>query len=184
MSFSNFPTKCLAMAALAVVAACDSESTSASSGPLVVDVPAGAVQAAVQRAIPNADGSVTYSVRVMAKDVKVSSFSGTVTFEPGAFELVSVGKPTQNDESHIVNQTDFANGQIRFAVFTPTVLSGIDSGAGVEAFSFTVKPLRPESAANVVASLDVVGKETGTAVAAERIFASPGVMDVAGKLVK
>lgn len=182
MSFSRASIKFLAAGALAAIAACDSDSTAAANSPLVVDVPAGAVQAAVQRSAANADGSVTYSVRVMAKDVKVSSYSGTVSFDPGAFELVSVSKPAVGDESHLVNQADFAKGQIRFAVFTPTVLTGIDSGTGVEAFSFTVKPLRPE--ANVVATLDVVGKETGAAVAAERIFASPGVMDVSGKLVK
>jgi len=141
-----------------------------------VNLPHGSVQAAVVADTSARDGSVTYIVRVLARDVVVSSYQGVVTFAPGALTLVSTSTPTgQAGETYVLNPEGFAQGRIRFAALTTTSFGGAATGDGVEAFRFTVRPYNPASQSGVTATLDVVGTDVGRAVAPDRVLASPGV---------
>ena len=141
------------------------------------NLPHGSVQAAVLADTTAGDGSITFIVRVMARDVVVSSYQGVVTFTPGAFTLVSTSTPAGlAGETYVLNPTGFAEGRIRFAALTTTAFSGVSTGSGVEAFRFTVRPVSLGSqSGGVTATLEVVGTDLGRAVAADRVLASPGV---------
>ena len=175
----------VAVASVALVAAgCQDDHPVAPAPALTTTVPRGGVQAAIQQEPLATDGSITFVVRVMTKDVVMSSYQGTVSFAPGALQLVSAKAPQSADgEAYFLNSAEFAAGRIRFASFTAKSFVGTDAGNGVEAFRFTVRPLRPLEQANLVATLDIVGKETGVGVAADRLYASPGVHDAAGHLI-
>jgi hypothetical protein len=148
-------------------------------------VPRGAVQAAVQQYPATTDGTVTFSVRVLANGVGVGAYSGSITFVPGAFELVDVTLPHGADgEARFQNPGGFDHGVIRFAGFTPTTFAGTSTGDGAEALRFTVRVLTPIESANMRAALNVVSGETGVAISAEQVLASPGVYGVDGRLIK
>ena len=140
-------------------------------------MPPGVVQPAIQQEPISSDGSITFSVRVLANQVGVSAYQGVITFTPGSFELVSADSPTSaGGEGHLVNTEGFASGRIRFAAFTPTTFRETASGNGVEALRLTVRPLRPVDDANLVAALDVVSGETGVSVQANRVLSSSGIV--------
>lgn len=144
--------------------------------PLIASVPPGIVQPAIQQEPISPDGSITFSIRVLANQVGVSAYQGAVTFTPGAFELVSAdAPPSSGGEGHLINAADFAQGRIRFAAFTPTTFRESTSGDGVEAMRITVRPLRPVDDADLVANLDVVSGETGVSVQPNRVLSSSGI---------
>lgn len=152
---------------------------------LTSQVPRGAVQAAVQQQAMATDGTVTFSVRVLANGVGVSAYSGSVTFAPGTFELVDISTPAgQDGEARFHNAAGFAEGVVRFAGFTPTTFSGTQVGDGAEALRFTVRPLAPVEGANLRAALTVVSGETGVAISADQVLASPGVYGPDGRLIR
>lgn len=168
--------------ASAIVAGCSGDSPVAEhqqvdQQPLVASVPPGVVQSAIQQGPVASDGSITFSVRVLANQVGVSAYQGAVTFAPGAFELVSADPPASaGGEGHLINTNDFAQGRIRFAAFTPTTFRETTIGDGVEALRITVRPLRPIDDANLVATLDVVSGETGVSVQPARLLSSQGII--------
>jgi hypothetical protein len=167
-----------------LVAGCHDDPPVAPAPSLTTIVPSGAVQAVIQQESVSADGSMTFVVRVLTKDVIVSSFQGAVTFAPGAFELVSAKSPNAGEaEAYLLNPAQFSNGRILFAAFTPRSFGTASVGSGTEAFRFTVRPLRPLDQANLVATLTAVGRETGVRMAADRVYASPGVHDASGYLI-
>lgn len=175
----------LVLAAMApLAAACHDDAPVAPAPGLTTIVPSGGVQAAIQEEAPAPDGSRTFVVRVMTNDVIVSSYQGNVTFEPGAFELVSVKSPQGGEaEAYFLNAAEFSSGRIHFAAFTPRTFGGSSVGNGMEAFRFTVRAVRTLDQAHLVATLTVVGRETGVRMAADRLYASPGVHDAAGMLI-
>jgi hypothetical protein len=153
------------------------DSHTQASQPLISAVPPGVVQPAIQQEPIAPDGSITFSVRVLANHVAVSAYQGKVTFAPGAFELISVDTPpSAGGEGHFVNAEQFHEGLIRFAAFTPTTFHESTSGDGVEALRLTVRPLRPVDDADLVAELDVVSGETGVSVQANRVLTSSGIV--------
>jgi hypothetical protein len=91
--------------------------------------------------------------------------------------------PAGGGMTAVLNTEKFGEGQIRFAALTPTQFDSITSGSGVEAFRFTVRPLKPTSESGIVATLDVVGTDVGAALGAERMLGSRGVM-VSGRSSK
>ncbi len=168
----------------AVATACQGDHPAAPGPTPGTIIPHGTVQATIQQEPLAADGSVTFIVRVMTNGVVMSSYQGSVTFAPGAFELVSVKAPqSTNGEAYFLNSSEFANGRIRFASFTPNHLPAPTRGTGIEAFRFTVRAARPLEQANLLATLDIVGQDTGVGVAADRLYASPGIYDTAGHLI-
>jgi hypothetical protein len=135
----------------------------------------GAVQAVLEQQTPAADGAVTFVVRVRGNGVTLSSFQGEVTFAPGSLELVAMTTPpSEGGAMRFINPDDFASGRIRFAGLTPTAFSAADVTAGVEAFRFTARALRPLPDVNVVAALDVAGRNSGDVVPAARLYSSSG----------
>lgn len=164
---------------LVLFAACQQDETSSpprTTTPPISEVPSGAVQAMIQQSVDTTGGLTTFVVRVRANDVTVSSYQGTVSFTPGAFELVDKKTPNAGGAVAVLNTDGFAQGRIRFGALTPTQFDSIATASGVEAFRFTVRALRPVGEANLVATLDVVGTDVGAAVGADRMLASPGVM--------
>jgi hypothetical protein len=144
---------------------------------LASTVPSGAAQAAILQDPPASDGSVTFTVRVAAKDVGLSAYQGNVTFTPGTLQLQSFSVPSgAGSEVYVVNQADFASGHIRFAACSATTFAGATEGDGVVAFRFTVRSSSNLAAANIAASLSVVGTESGTGLAPENVLGSAGVL--------
>jgi hypothetical protein len=145
--------------------------------PLISTVPPGVVQPAIQQGAIASDGSITFSIRVLANQVGVSAYQGAITFAPGAFELVSADTPPSvGGEGHLINTEGFDEGRVRFAAFTPTTFHESTNGDGVEALRLTVRPLRPVDDADLVAELDVVSGETGVSVQANRVLTSSGIV--------
>lgn len=163
-------------ASLALLVACQDETIAPPREAPIISVPTGAVQAVIQQEATTADGLVTFVVRVLANNLTVSSFQGTVTFAPGSFELVDKKTPTTGGMTAVLNAEAFAEGRIRFAALTPTQFDSISVGAGVEAFRFTVRPLRAVEESNLVASLDVAGSDVGASIGADRMLGSQGVL--------
>lgn len=168
---------------LVLFAACQDETNAPPREAPIISVPSGAVQALVQQQAPSDDGLVTFVIRVLANGQTVSSYQGTVSFVPGAFELIGKQSPTTGGMTSVLNTEKFAEGKIVFAALTPTRFDSISAGAGIEAFRFTVRPLKPVEESNIVARLDVVGTELGAAIGADRMLASPGVI-MAGRTTK
>ena len=177
------PRRFALAACLLLLVACQDETIALPREEPIITVPSGAVQALIQQEAATADGLVTFVVRVLANDVTISSFQGTVSFAPGSFELVDKKTATGSGMTAVLNAEAFAEGHMRFAALTPTQFDSIAGGSGVEAFRFTVRPLRAVEEAHLVATLDVVGTDAGAAVGADRMLASPGVM-VAGRTTK
>ena len=174
------PRRAALAASLVLLVACQDETISPPREAPIISVPSGAVQAVIQQEATTPDGLVTFVVRVLANNLTISSFQGTVTFNPGSFELVDKKTPAGSGGiTAVLNADKFAEGQMRFAALTPTQFDSIAAGSGIEAFRFTVRPLRAVSDANLVATLDVAGTDVGASIGADRMLASPGVM-VAG----
>ena len=122
----------------------------------------GAVEAVVRQERTNDDGTITFALRVRARDVAVSAFQGTVRFTPGAFELVSVNATNGGGtDMFVVNAAGFASGAIRYAAFTPTSFSAVNSDDGVEVLTVTLRPLRAQAPADVQPALDAVAGPDG-----------------------
>jgi hypothetical protein len=143
------------------------------TSPVVVpaDVPRGAVRADIVQEPLAADGSVTFVVRVRTRDVVLSAFQGVVTFSPGAFELVGVTATDRSGETRLFNEAAFAHGRIRFAAMTPTTFAPAPE-EGIEAFRFTVRPLRAIAEANLEATVEVASEEEGVALDAGSFLVS------------
>jgi len=135
------------------------------TSPVVVpaDVPPGAVRAEIVQEPLGADGSVTFVVRVRTRDRALSAFQGVVTFSAGAFELVDVTATDRGGETRLFNEEEFAHGRIRFAAMTPTTFASAPE-EGIEAFRFTVRPLRAVAEADLEAKLEVASEEDGVAL--------------------
>lgn len=143
------------------------------TSPIVVpaDVPRGAVRADVVQEPLEADGAVTFVVRVRSRDVMLSAFQGMVTFSAGAFELVRVTAPDRSGETRLFNEEEFAQGRIRFAAMTPTTFASTPE-EGIEAIRFTVRPLRAVAEADLSATLEVASEEEGVALDAGSLLMS------------
>jgi hypothetical protein len=165
---------------MALLVACQDETISPPREAPIIAVPSGAVQAVIQQEPATTDGLVTFVVRVLANNLTVSAFQGSVTFAPGSFELVEKRTPAGPGGMTVLNAEGFAEGRIRFGSLTATQFDSIAVGSGIEAFRFTVRPLRPVGESNLLATLEVVGTDMGATVGADRMLASSGVM-VAGR---
>jgi hypothetical protein len=174
------PRRFAVATSMVLLAACQDENIAPTREAPLIAVPSGAAQAVIQQEATTADGLVTFVVRVLANNLTVSSFQGTVAFAPGSFELVDKRTPAGAGGITVLNADGFADGRIRFGALTTTQFDSITVGNGVEAFRFTVRPLRPVQESNLVATLDVVGTDVGATIGADRMLASPGVM-VAGR---
>jgi hypothetical protein len=122
----------------------------------------GAVEAVVRQEEQNADGTITFALRVRARDVAVSAFQGRVAFSPGAFDLVTVSSAQGSSaEMYLVNPAGFTAGEIRFAAFTTTSFTAVNSDDGVEVMRVTVRPLRTIAPSDVGPVLEAVAGPDG-----------------------
>jgi hypothetical protein len=181
---NSAPRRLAAAALLALAVACADDTAAPAAAP-ILEVPSGAVQAAIQQEAQTPDGLTTLVVRVVSNGLSVSSYQGVVRFAPGSLELVETKTPApRSAETHILNVEGFADGAIRFAALTASEFLDAKSTSGTEAFRFTVRALRPIQDAHIVVTLDVVGTDVGSAVAASRVLASPGVQNAAGQIIR
>jgi hypothetical protein len=134
--------------------------------------PTASVRADIVEGAPEADGLLTFAVRVRSRDLSLSAFQGVLTFAPGAFELVSMSTPQRGGETYLFNPEEFSAGRVRFAALSPTTFADALAGDGVEALRVTVRPLRPIDEANLSATLDVAGRESGASIDAARLLPS------------
>ena len=164
--------------ALAVAGCRDEQIASAPLSALTAALPAGSVEAVIQREPGPTPGTVRLTVRVLAKDTVLAAYQGALTFTAGAFELVSVAIPEGTDgEAHLINSTEIAGGRLPFAAYAPERF-GTD-----EAFSLVVRPTLPLDAMHLSAALDVAGVASGRALAATSLRRSAGVRDAAGRML-
>lgn len=127
------------------------------------------VMAVVQREPTAPSGTVRYTVRVIARDLKIAAYQGALTFTPGGLELVSLETPLGLDgEPRVVNTGEMADGRIRFAAFTA------DQFTSDRVFTATFRVNDPRAEASLRADLDVVGTPEGQAVASTAIVPSVG----------
>ncbi len=156
----------LITAALVAGAACNEDSQPAALvGPPPME--ATGVRAYVVQEPGGATDRVTLTVHVDSKSLGVAAYQGRLSFDPGAFELIEATTP--DDNSRIVNSTTTAEGYIRFAGFAAEKFDG------TLALRLVVRPIKPLDAANMVASLEVVGEATGVAVAKEKLITQRGI---------
>jgi hypothetical protein len=171
-----FPLRLLSLAALSLAfAACTDEGTPGAIT-AVPPVPEGAVQAMIQQTAGPEEGTMTYTVRIIAGDQAFAAYQGALTFVPGSMEVLRVTTPRGLDgETHLVNVGEAANGLVRFAAYAPEKF-GTD-----EAFSIVVRPKTDMADAKMVASLEVAGQAEGKAYERTALRQSVGVMDRAGR---
>lgn len=177
----------LVVAALATSACRDDRpATTPAPDEPAATLPSGAAQVTVRQLAGGPAGTLTFAVHIVARDLTVSAFQGTVRFAPGMLELVETATPAAGaaGQMFLVNTDRFADGKILFAALTPTVFTGVTEGNGIEAFRFTVRTSRPIAEAGIVATLDAMGQESGETVTSDRMLASPGVVDLSGRLIR
>lgn len=173
----------LALVALGVLPlfgtlACRDDSPTGAAVDLTRLVPNGETQVMLQQIDGPSAGTLTYIVRVVTRLDGVASYQGEVTFEPGAFEVLSSRTPEGADgEMFLVNAQGGAQGRLRFSALTT------DRFSTDEAFRFTVRPTGPLGDAHLAATLSVVGYVGGTAVAPSRVRGSNGIRDIQGRLL-
>lgn len=172
MRLSSTTTIALAFA----LGACADKQAPVAPVDLVSKVPAGNVEVMVQEQPSTASGTQVFAVRVVANDVPLGAYQGSVHFAPGAFQLVSVETPQVDGEYHVVNSADFAKGTLRFAAYTTGHFTGN------EAFRVTLKPLVSLADAHLQGALDVAGEVTGTPIASARLKQSQGIRKATGQL--
>jgi hypothetical protein len=156
------PTRFAVIVAAVTIASCSDAGLGADNDLGERTARLGAVVAVVASEPPNADGTVTFALRVRAPGVSVSAFQGAVRFAPGAFELVAMTSASSGgDEMYIVNAADFAAGTIRYAAFTPRAFAAVSSEDGVEVMRVTVRVLRPIATADVGTTLEAAAGPDG-----------------------
>ena len=161
----------LAVAGVAVAAACYERGPAGPDQRLITAVPDGAVQMVLQQESVSGN-EITLVARVVGNGLKVGAYQGDVKFVPGSLELVGVTTPTADNEMHLVNPASFAQGKIRFAAYTTA-----SAFTTSEVFTLRIKAVHALSDAQLVGSLEVVGEPTGRAVAKNKLLASRGIHD-------
>ena len=160
----------LFLPAAALVAGCMAETPTVPVEPMLPEVPSGAVQAVVRQAAGTEPGTTVFTIHVIGGQLAVASFQGAILFDPGDLQVLSVTTPTgAGGETRIVNDLGLAQGQLRFAAFTPTAF------ASTEAFVVTTR-LRGATA-DLRVRLDAVGTSEGTEVVSSALLPSALVRD-------
>jgi hypothetical protein len=155
----------------ALTAGCYERGPDAPDQRLISAVPSGSVQVVVQQESSSGD-ELTLVARVVGNGIKVGAYQGEVTFVPNTLELLGATTPTVENELHIVNPANFAQGKIRFAGYTTA-----DAFTSSEVFRMRVKAVHTLADANLVGTLQVVGEPTGRAVSKTKLLASRGIHD-------
>lgn len=124
------------------------------------------VQAVVDVGAPAADGTVAVTVRVSPTGVVLGSYQGTLRYAPGSLRLVQVAAPRGNDATRMANAADSTAGLLRFAGFT---VGGFRHDT---VLTLRVRPTRPLTAAQLVATIDVAADSAGTRIARDRLVPS------------
>jgi hypothetical protein len=151
---------------------CSDQSPTAPTANVSALVPKGSVQVVIQQDTHITGDSALFIVNVVGNDVPVAAYQGTITFSPGALEVLSVRTPPANaGEFRIVNDRETGAGRIRFAGFSP------EAFGSTEALRIVARVTRGLSATNMVGTLDVAGETAGTAVRKQNLRASDGLRD-------
>ena len=158
-----------------LLAACGAERPTAAPAAVLRELPAGVLQAVVQRWAGAEAGTVRYTVRVVERTRAAAAWQGTLTVAPGAWEVVGVETPTGAGATYVVNAEEAGAGRVRFAAF------GAEALGGDEAFTVTVRERGP---AGVGVTLEAAGQADGRAYGAGQLRGAVGVYDEAGRLVR
>lgn len=125
------------------------------------------VRAFVVREPGGTDEKVTLTIHIDNKGVGIAAYQGRLEFDAGAFDVIEANTPA--DGSRLVNAEMAKTGVIRFAGFSP------EDFTKTAAVQLVVKLNKPLDAANLVATLDVAGEATGTAIAKDRMIVQRGI---------
>jgi hypothetical protein len=158
----------LVAACLVASTACDDEERKVS---LLDPIPPGTVQAVVERVAEYGRDSVLLRLHVASKDVQFGAYEGALRFDAAALEVLDVRAAVADGEHRVINSERAAEGIIRFAVF------GTEALVETRVFDVLARPKLGLDAANLVATLTVVGEVSGTALQTERIRVNDGVRD-------
>jgi len=160
-----------ATAVLVAVAACYERAPAGPDQRLISAVPDGAVQVVLQQESVSGN-ELTLVARIIGNGIDVGAYQGEIKFVPGSLELVGVTTPTADNEMHIVNPAQFAQGRLRFAAYTTA-----SKFTSSEAFTVRVRTAHALADAQIVGSLEVVGEPAGRAIAKNKLLASRGIHD-------
>ena len=162
----------LAVGCLAIAVSCRDRMPTAPARSLTDLVSKGRLQVIVQQDMSVRGDSAVFLVQVVGNGVPVASYQGTLTFNAAALQVMSVETPTpQTGEFFVANADDAANGRIRFAGFATRQFSS------TEVMRVVARVSGGLSAANLAATIDVAGGETGLVVPRAQIQGSDGVHD-------
>lgn len=112
------------------------------------------VRAVVQRGPAATDGSVVLAVRLLASEMQLGAYQGTLRFTPGTLEVLSAESP-RGDGTRVVNPADSAQGIVRFAGFNVSRFR-TDS-----VLTIRVRPKRAISEAGIRVLVDVASDLDG-----------------------
>ena len=120
----------------------------------------------VQEPGGNAD-RVTLTIHVDSKDVPVAAYQGQLEFDASAMQILEATTPS--DGNRLVNAASAKSGVVRFAGFSTDVF------AHTAAAQIVVHLTKSIEEAHLLATLDVVGEVTGSAVAKDRVVQQRGI---------
>lgn len=163
-----------ALALLAVVVGCDDEPRGVAGLVAPIALASDGVRAYVVQEPGGTPERVTLTIHVEAKGIPVAAYQGKLQFDAEALEILDASAPSE-DGTRLVNPSA-GPGIVRFAGFAA------ESFAHTMAVTLVVKPLKPLELANLLATLDVVGEVSGTAVAKDRVVVQRGVFTTTAAL--
>jgi hypothetical protein len=155
----------LTLVAVAVTA-CDDEKAAAPALVAPQPIEGQGVRAYIVREAGATADRAVLTIRVQAKDIGMAAYQGRIEYNPDAIEILDATTP-QEDGTRLVNPNAGA-GMIKFGGFATEAFSGNTAA------TLTVRVKTSLDDANFVATLDVAGEATGTAVQANKMMAQRG----------
>lgn len=161
----------LLVLALAVAAGCDDRTQAVPTLMAPPEFTGTGVRAYVVQEPGGTADRTTLTIHVDASGVPVAAYQGKLQFDTDAMQILEATTP--GDGNRIINAASAGPGVVKFAGFSTDVF------AQSAAATIVVRLTRPIEEAHLLASLDVVGEVSGTAVASERVMLQRGVFSKA-----
>ncbi len=150
-----------------VVAGCDDGSHAVPALTAPPALTASGVRAYVVQEPGGTADRVTLTIHVDSKDVPVAAYQGQLEFDAAAMQVLDATAPS--DGNRLVNAASAKSGVVRFAGFSTDVF------AHTAAAQIVVHLTKSIEEAHLLATLDVVGEVTGSAVAKDRVVQQRGI---------
>jgi hypothetical protein len=114
---------------------------------------------------------IALTIHVEAKGIPIAAYQGRLQFDVEAFEIIEATTP--GDGTRLVNATTAGRGVVTFAGFSTTEFGN------TAAVRLVVRPIKPVAAANLCATLDVVGEANGASLTKDKLVTTRGTYGAA-----